>query len=62
MLGIDPSQCIVFEDAIAGVQAAINAGMHAVGIGLPVVLTEAHWVISGLHEMNLEKLMKLKGI
>jgi beta-phosphoglucomutase len=62
ILGIDPGQCIVFEDAIAGIQAAINAGMFAVGVGLPEVLTEAHLVISGLHEMNLEKLKKIEKI
>jgi beta-phosphoglucomutase len=60
MLGIEPHQCIVFEDAIAGVQAAINAGMLAVGIGLPEVLTEAHLVIPGLNEMNLYKLKKIE--
>ena len=60
MLGIDPGQCIVFEDAIAGVQAAINAGMLAIGIGLPEVLTEANMVISGLNEINLEKLKKIE--
>ncbi len=31
-LGIDPAECIVFEDAINGVQAAKTAGAHCVGI------------------------------
>jgi beta-phosphoglucomutase len=56
LLGIEPGKCIVFEDAIAGVKAAINAGMKCIGIGSPYVLTEAHFVISGLHEMSLSKL------
>ncbi len=35
-LGIDPSDCIVFEDAPKGVEAALNAGMKC------VVLTTMH--------------------
>jgi beta-phosphoglucomutase len=56
MVGIEPENCIVFEDAIAGVQAAINAGMMCIGVGSQNVLKKAHFVISGLHEMNLDKL------
>lgn len=32
-LGIDPSECVVVEDAYAGIDAAKAAGMTAVGIG-----------------------------
>lgn len=32
-LGCDPAHCVVVEDAPAGVQAAINAGMKVVGVG-----------------------------
>ena len=56
MIGVKPGNCIVFEDAVAGVQAALNAGMLCIGIGSPKILTEAHFVVSGLSEMNLAKL------
>ncbi len=56
MTGVKPGNCIVFEDAVAGVQAALNAGMLCIGIGSPKILTEAHFVVSGLSEMNLAKL------
>jgi len=58
-LGIEPSHCVVFEDAIAGVQAALRGGMKAVGVGSVKVLGEADLVINGLDEMTLEKLESL---
>lgn len=42
-LGIAPSACLVFEDAVAGIQSAIAAGMTCIGIG---------------NEFTIERLMK----
>ncbi len=33
MLGVQPSDCIVFEDSLAGIEAAANAGMPVVAVG-----------------------------
>ena len=33
MLGVEPEDCIVFEDSLAGIQAAVNAGMPVVAVG-----------------------------
>ena len=60
MAGIKPGKCTVFEDAVAGVQAALNAGMMCIGIGSPGILTQAHFVVPGLNEMNLAKLRTLE--
>lgn len=57
-LGVEPGECVVFEDAIAGVEAAKAGGMKVVGIGQPGVL-DADLVISGLDKMTLDKLLKL---
>ncbi len=58
-LGVAPSACVVFEDAIAGVEAALNGGMKVVGIGSPSVLKGADLVVSGLSEMTIERLRNL---
>jgi len=60
MVGVKPGNCVVFEDAVAGVQAALNAGMSCIGVGSPKVLTEAHFVVSGLNELTLSKLISLE--
>ena len=59
MVGVPPEECIVFEDAVAGVEAALNAGMRCVGIGSEQTLKDAHFVVSGLDKMNLKKLKVL---
>jgi len=48
LLGVEPVCCVVFEDAVAGIQAAKLAGMKAIGIGQGNVLHEADIVIPGL--------------
>ncbi|WP_372773259.1 beta-phosphoglucomutase [Mangrovibacterium sp.] len=46
-LDVKPDECIVFEDAIAGLEAALNAGMRCVGVGDPETLHRANLVIPG---------------
>lgn len=58
-LNLSPGECVVFEDAEAGVEAALAGGMKCVGVGTPEVLGKANIVVAGLHEMNFEKLSRL---
>ncbi len=51
-LGIPASQCIVFEDAQAGVEGAKRAGMRVVGIGEREILKKAEIVVSGFPELE----------
>jgi beta-phosphoglucomutase len=60
LLGVEAGRCAVFEDALAGVEAALNAGMICVGIGDKSLLKDAHMVVRGLYEMDLNKLIVLE--
>ncbi len=51
-----PEECVVFEDALAGVQAGKAGGMKVVGVGDASVLTEADFVISSFEEMTIDRL------
>jgi beta-phosphoglucomutase len=57
-IGLKPEDCIVFEDAIAGVQAAHNGGMRAVGIGDPNTLAEADAVYPNLLDLHITDIIK----
>jgi beta-phosphoglucomutase len=59
MLGVNPLACVVFEDAIAGVEAAKNGGMKVVGIGSIETLAGADLIIGSLREMNISLLNEL---
>jgi beta-phosphoglucomutase len=58
-LELEPANCIVFEDAQAGVQAAINGGMKVIGIGQQENLKGANMVIKDLSEINVQEIIAL---
>ncbi|MDW7693616.1 beta-phosphoglucomutase [Flammeovirgaceae bacterium SG7u.111] len=55
-LGVEPTECVVFEDAIAGVEAAKNGNMHCIGVGDPEVLGKADFVISTFEGLGLDRI------
>ncbi|MEI6677743.1 MAG: beta-phosphoglucomutase [Mariniphaga sp.] len=55
-LRIEPQNCVVFEDAQAGIDAARNAGMNIIGVGQSDNLRNADFVISGFEKMNIKYL------
>ncbi|MFN7119216.1 MAG: beta-phosphoglucomutase [Saprospiraceae bacterium] len=57
-MGIPHAQCIVFEDAESGVQAALNGGFYAVGIGSPENLGHAHLVIPNFIGQNFTSIVQ----
>ncbi|AJS61000.1 beta-phosphoglucomutase [Paenibacillus sp. IHBB 10380] len=56
---VSPEHCVVFEDAEAGIEAALRAGMRSIGIGSTNTLTQAEYVVSSLEEMSVEKLQRI---
>lgn len=58
-LGLEPSECVVFEDAEAGIAAAKSAGMVAIGVGDPVTLRNANKVINDFQNASLSMLLDL---
>lgn len=58
-LNLEPKNCIVFEDAIAGVEAAKIANMMAIGVGDKEILNKADFVFKDLTEMSLDFLGEL---
>ena len=55
-IGCKPADCVVFEDALAGVQAGKAGGMKVIGVGDAKILHEADFVIKGFEEMTVERL------
>jgi beta-phosphoglucomutase len=62
ILGIEPTHCLVIEDAVAGVQAAHAGGMKCIAVmgnrDLPG-LREAELSVKDLTEVNLERIRAL---
>ena len=52
LLHSNPESCIVFEDAVAGIQAANTAGMISIGIGDKNTLHEADYVFRDFTEIS----------
>lgn len=53
-LGMPPQDCIVFEDSVAGIEAANAAGMLSIGIGDKEILKEADYNFADFTEIHNE--------
>lgn len=61
-LGVAPTNCLVIEDAVAGIEAARAGGMHSIAVAgerdLPGLRT-ANLVVKNLTEVSLERIRAL---
>jgi beta-phosphoglucomutase len=60
-LGLDPAQCVVVEDAAAGIEAAIAGGFHSIGLGPYERVGKAEAVFPSLARVRLEDLLTALG-
>lgn len=63
-LDVPPAQCVVFEDALLGIQAGKNAGMKVVGVATThtrreLEAADTDLVINNFEGLHLSKLMDL---
>lgn len=61
-LNLSPEECVVFEDASSGVQAAINGNFFCVGIdrnNQKELLQGADIIVNDLSEISLEKIKEI---
>jgi beta-phosphoglucomutase len=60
-LGLKPNECIVFEDAEKGVDAALAGKFYTVGVGNHDVLDEAHIVIPSFEYIDIGEICDALG-
>ena len=58
-LEMSPADCVVFEDSVAGVEAANLAGMTSVGIGDKQILKKADYIFADFTEINIDFIEKI---
>ncbi|NJY62942.1 beta-phosphoglucomutase [Salinimicrobium sp. CDJ15-81-2] len=58
-LDLPPSDCVVFEDSVAGIEAANRAGMVSVGIGDKEILKEADHNFADFTEIDIDFIKKI---
>ena len=59
MVQVSPAHSVVFEDAQAGVDAALAGNMKVVGVGQPENLIGAHVYVKDLSEITIEDIKAL---
>lgn len=58
-LEMSPADCVVFEDSVAGVEAANLAGMTSVGIGDKQILKKANYNFADFTEIDIDFIEKI---
>jgi beta-phosphoglucomutase len=54
-MGLEPFECIVFEDAKSGVQAAKEGGFTVIGVGNPTLIDFVDSYLLNLNDFSLEE-------
>lgn len=57
-VGVSPAECLVVEDADAGVEAALAAGMKVLALGSACQNNQAHWRFPDLARADLKLILE----
>lgn len=60
-MGLRPSECLVFDDAPSGIDAALIGGFSVVGVGEPQWLHRARIVVPGFEHLTPQHLFRKLG-
>lgn len=60
LLQMDPKDCVVVEDAEAGIDAALAAGMKAVGVGSAALYPRSQIKVTNLVNIDIKKVLEDK--
>ena len=58
LLNLDPKNCMVVEDADAGVEAALNGGMRVLGVGSASANPKAAFTAASLADADFDEILK----
>ena len=66
IIDVNPEQCLVFEDSVPGVKAALSAGMKCVAVPAPEmkdldIFASAHLKLASLTEFNEVDIVRIYG-
>jgi beta-phosphoglucomutase len=61
LLGFSPAECVVMEDAAAGIEAGRAGGFHTLGLGPRERVGEANIVLESLAGAKLDAILNLLG-
>lgn len=57
MLGLAPEECVVVEDADAGIEAALAGGMNAVGVGFASQNSRTQYTVADVSCISIDELI-----
>lgn len=58
-LNLEPDECVVVEDAAAGIEAAHTGGFHTIGLGPRERVGDADIVLDSLNGVHLDAILRL---